>query len=193
MKPSFRLLAASSCLALTACSPSPPGVPAVTVTAPATVPVPSSADAAVVRWVGGFCAAVHGYRERTNAEAGQAGPEPKSVAESQLALSGELGGLAARTGEAIDRLNALPAAPVPLAETVRKAFAAKFTTARDRAANAKTALDRARRGDQESQGPAAKALVLAQQDIDGTYDPVSPLTESPELVTAAAAAPECKS
>jgi hypothetical protein len=81
---------------------------------------------------------------------------------------------------------------VPLADTVRKAFVGKFSTARDRARDAKTALDRAKPGDVASQDPAAKALEQAQQDVDGTYDPVAPLVESRELVAAAAITPGCK-
>jgi hypothetical protein len=182
-------------LLLTACSGPGPGgsaAPTVTVTAPATAPVPPTADPAALSWMDGFCSAIHGYRERTNKDAEPAKPEPGTVAEAQKALSAELGGIAARTGEVVDKLTALPPAPVPLAETVRKAYVTKYTTARDRAANAKSALDRAKPGDQASQDPAGKALEQAQRDVDGTYDPVTPLTESPELMVAAANAPGCK-
>jgi hypothetical protein len=180
------------CLALTACSTPDPAAPPVTVTAPAPFPASPTADPAVLSWVDGFCSAVNGYRERTNAEAAPGKPEPKTVADAQKALSAELGGLATRTGEVVEKLTALPAAPVPLAETVRTSFVRKFTTSRDRAAGAKTTLDRAKPGDQASQTPAADALGRAQQDIDGTYDPVAPLAESPELLVAAATAPGCK-
>ncbi|MFI5589066.1 hypothetical protein ACIA5G_28695 [Amycolatopsis sp. NPDC051758] len=182
-------------LLLTACSgpgPGTPPAPTVTVTAPTTAPVPPSAEPAALSWMDGFCSAIHGYRDRTNKEAEPAKPQPGSVAEAQKALSAELGGIAARTGEVVDKLAALPPAPVPLAEKVRKAFATKYTTARDRAANAKSVLDRAKPGDQASQDPAVKALSQAQQDVDGAYDPVAPLTESPELMLAAANAPGCK-
>jgi hypothetical protein len=182
-----------ACLALSACSAAgEPAAPTVTVTAPATPMVSPTADPATLSWMDGFCAAIHGYRERTNKEAEQTTPEPGSVAEAQKALSAELGGLAARTGEVVDKLTALPPAPVPLAETVRKGFVTKYTTARDRAANAKSTLDRAKPGDQASQDPAGKAIELAQQDVDGTYDPVAPLAASPELLLAAANAPGCK-
>ncbi|MEU8635072.1 hypothetical protein AB0C38_23080 [Amycolatopsis sp. NPDC048633] len=176
-----------ACLLLTACSEPGPPAPAVTVTAPTTAP---SVDPATLDWLDGFCSAIHGYRKRTNAEA--APSEPGSVVEVQKALSEQLGGIADRTGEVVDRLTALPPAPVPLAETVRKAFLAKYTTARDRARDAKTALDRAKTGDVASQDPAMKALEQAQQDVDGTYDPVAPLVESRELMLAAASAPGCK-
>ncbi|WIV57539.1 hypothetical protein [Amycolatopsis nalaikhensis] len=181
-----------SCLMLAACSGPGAGAPVVTVTAPATPPATPTADPATVSWMDGFCGAIHGYRKRTNEEAGPGKPEPGSVAEAQKALSAELGGIATRTGEVVDKLSALPPAPVPLAEQVRKAYVTKFTTARDRAANAKTALDRAKPGDEASQDPAAQAIEQAQQDVDGTYDPVAPLTESAELMTAAATAPGCK-
>jgi len=190
MKIAMGLLAA--CLALTACSGPSPAAPPVTVTAPAPFPASPTADPAVLSWVDGFCSAVNGYRVRTNSEAAPGKPEPKTVAEAQKALSAELGGLAARTGEVVDKLTALPAAPVPLAETVRTSFVRKFTRSRDRAAGAKTTLDRAKPGDEASQTPAADALDRAQQDVDGTYDPVSPLTDSPELLLAAATAPSCK-
>jgi hypothetical protein len=182
-------------LLLTACSgpgPGTPSAPTVTVTAPTTAPVAPSADPAALSWMDGFCSAIHGYRDRTNKEAEPAKPQPGSVAEAQKALSAELGGIAARTGEVVDKLTALPPAPAPLAETVRKGFVTKYTTARDRAANAKSELDRAKPGDQASQAPAGKALEQAQQDVDGAYDPVAPLTESPELMLAAANAPGCK-
>ncbi|MEV5715974.1 hypothetical protein AB0L41_18930 [Amycolatopsis mediterranei] len=150
------------------------------------------AEPAAVRWMDGFCSAVHGYRERTNREADPAQPTPKSIAEEQKALSATLGGIAARTGEAADKLTALPPAPVPLGDTVRQAFVTKFAKARDRAAEAKAALDRAKPGTEGSQDPAVKALEQAQQDVDGTYDPVGAVTASPELMLAAATAPGCK-
>ena len=183
-----------ACLFLAACSAAPPAAPpTVTVTAPATPSVPTTAaDPAVLGWMDGFCAAIHGYRQRTNAEAGTPKPDPASVAEAQQVLSATLGGIAARTGEVVDKLTALPPAPVPVAERVRQAFVTKYTTARDRAANAKKALDSAKPGDGASQGPAADAVQRAQQDIDGTYDPVAPMAESPELMLAAATAPGCK-
>ena len=180
------------CLALTACSGTPPAAPPVTVTAPAPFPASPTADPAVLSWVDGFCSAVNGYRQRANAEAVPGKPEPKTVADAQKALSAELGGLAARTGEVVDKLTALPSAPVPLAETVRTSFLRKFTTSRDRAAGAKTALDRAKPGDEASQTPAGEAIGQAQQDLDGTYDPVAPLADSPELLLATATAPGCK-
>ncbi|MFJ7218339.1 hypothetical protein [Amycolatopsis sp. NPDC098790] len=179
-----------ACLLLTACSePGPPAPPTVTVTAPLTAP---TADPAALDWLDGFCSAIHDYRKRTNAEAVPGTSDPGSVEEAQKALSQELGGIADRTGEVVDRLQALPPAPVPLAETVRKAFVTKYTTARDRARDAKTTLDGAKPGDAASQQPAVTAMEQAQQDVDGTYDPVAPLAESPELLTAAASAPGCK-
>ncbi len=181
-----------ACLLLAACSEPRAAAPTVTVTAPPTPATAPSADPATLDWLDGFCSAVHGYRKRTNEEAAPGTAAPNSVEEAQKALSEELGGIADRTGEVVDRLTALPAAPVPLAETVRKAFVGKFTTARDRARDAKTALDRAKPGDVASQDPAVQALEQAQQDVDGTYDPVAPLVGSRELVAAAAVAPGCK-
>jgi hypothetical protein len=180
-----------ACLLLTACSEPGPTAPppTVTVTAPAT---PPTVDPATLGWLDGFCSAIHDYRKRTNTEAVPGTSAPGTVEEAQHALSRELGGLADRTGEVVDRLKALPPAPAPLAETVRKAFIQKYTTAHDRARDAKTALDGAKPGDAASQDPAWNALNQAQQDIDGTYDPVAPLAESPELLTAAASAPGCK-
>lgn len=181
-----------ACLLLTACSEPRPAAPTVTVTAPPTLATTPSVDPATLEWLDGFCSAIHGYRKRTNEEAAPGTSAPNSVVEAQKALSEGLGGIAERTGEVVDRLTALPPAPVPLAETVRKAFLGKYTTARDRARDAKTALDGAKPGDVASQDPAMKALEQAQQDVDGTYDPVAPLVESRELVTAAASAPGCK-
>ncbi|MDQ7808003.1 hypothetical protein Q5425_30065 [Amycolatopsis sp. A133] len=184
-----------ACLLLTACAGRPAGSPPSASPSPAAASSPAGstpADPAAVRWMDGFCAAVNGYRERTNREAGPARPTPGSVADAQKELSATLGGIAARTGEAARKLAALPAAPVPLGDTVRQAFAAKYAKARDRAADAKTALDRAKPGDEASQHPAAEALAQAQQDVDGTYDPVGAVAESPELMRAAASAPGCK-
>jgi hypothetical protein len=183
------------CLALSACAgPAGPAAPTVTVTAPTTLPRSPAPDPAVLSWVDGFCGAVNGYQERANAEAGPVQrTRPGSVAEAQRLLSTALGGIADRTGEVVDKLTALPPAPVPLAEEVRAAYVTKFTTARDRATRAKTGLDRAKPGDVASQAPAADAIGLAQQDLDGTYDAVAPLAESPELMLAVASAPGCKS
>ncbi|WP_328443595.1 MULTISPECIES: hypothetical protein [unclassified Amycolatopsis] len=179
-------------LTLTACSGSgtPPAAPTVTVTSP--FPVAPTADPATLSWVDGFCSAVNGYRLRTNAETEPPGTGPTTVAEAQKALSAQLGGIATRTGEVVDKLAALPPAPEPLAETVRTAFAAKFTTSRDRASSAKTQLDQAKPGDPESQNPASDALKWAQTNLDGTYDPLTPLAQSTELMSAAASAPNCK-
>jgi hypothetical protein len=151
-----------------------------------------AADPAAVRWTDGFCSAVHGYRERTNREAASQQPTPTSVAESQKALSAALGGIAARTGETAGKLAALPPAPVPLGDTVRQAFVTKFTKARDRAAGAKDELDRAKPDNTAAQDRAGQALFQAQQDVDGTYDPVGAMAASPELMLAAATAPGCK-
>jgi hypothetical protein len=188
-----------ACLMLAACAGGSPAAPTVTVTAPAgkltspdTIPGSPSADPAALSWMDGFCGAIHDYRERTNREAEPAKQSPKSVVEAQHALSATLGEMAARLGEVVDKLTALPPAPVPLAETVRAAFAKKYATARDRATSAKARLDRAKPGDQASQDPAGDAVEQAQKDIDGTYDPVAPMMESPELVLAAAEAPGCK-
>ncbi|MEV7097033.1 hypothetical protein AB0M80_29690 [Amycolatopsis sp. NPDC051045] len=182
-----------ACLVLTACSGTPAAGPPSASPSPAeSIPSSPAADPAAVRWMDGFCAAVHGYRERTNREADPAKPTPSTVAEAQKALSAELDGIAVRTGEVVGKLTALPPGPVPLAETVRKAFVTKYTKAHDRAAEAKTALDRAKPGNEASQSPAAKALDQAQQDVDGTYDPVGAVTASPELMLAAATAPGCK-
>jgi hypothetical protein len=182
-----------SVLLLSACGTTPAGPPPSQNLRPVeAVTSASAADPAAVRWTDGFCSAVHGYRERTNREAAPQQPTPTSIAESQKALSMTLGGIAARTGEAVDKLTALPPAPVPLGDTVRRAFVTKFTKARDRAAEAKAALDHAKPGNEASQAPAAKALEQAQQDVDGTYDPVGAVAASPELMLAAATAPGCK-
>ncbi|MEV6879251.1 hypothetical protein [Amycolatopsis sp. NPDC051128] len=188
-----------ACLLLAACSDGRPAGPTVTVTAPAgkptspdPIPASPTADPATLSWMDGFCGAIHGYRERTNREAGPAKPDPGSVAEAQQQLSAQLGEIAARLGEVVGKLTALPPAPVPLAETVRAGFVKKFATAHDRATSAKETLDRAKPGDQASQTPAAEAIEQAQKDVDGTYDPVAPMTESPELMAAAAVAPGCK-
>lgn len=194
MKIATALLGA--CLLLTACgnppaAPAPP--PAAQQPSPTqTLPVLPTADPAAVSWMDGFCSAVNGYRERTNRESELGASSPNSIAESQKALSASLGGIAARTGEVVDKLTALPPAPVPLGETVRQGFLAKFTKSRDRAAEAKTKLDRAKRGNEASQGPAGDAIEQAQRDLDGTYDPVGVVTASPELMAAAATAPACK-
>ncbi len=191
MKTAAALLGA--CLLLTACGNTPVAAPPTSSPRPVeTVTSAPTADPAAVRWMDGFCAAVHGYRERTNREAEAGQPTPKSIAEAQKALSATLGGIAARTGEAVDKLAALPPAPVPLGDTARQAFVRKFTQARDRAAEAKATLDRAKPGNEASQGPAVDAVAQAQQDVDGVYDPVGAVKESPELMLAAATAPGCK-
>lgn len=181
-----------ACLLLTACSEPSTPAPTVTVTAPPPSATAPAVDPATLDWLDGFCSAIHGYRKRTNEEATPGTAEPNSIAESQKALSEQLGGIADRTGEVVTKLTALPPAPVPLAETVRQAYTAKYTKARDRARDAKTALDRAQPGDVASQDPAVKAMDEAQQEVDGTYDPLAPLAESRDLLTAAASAPGCK-
>jgi len=192
MKIAAALLGA--CLLLTACGNTPVAAPppAQSPSPVTTITSTTVADPAAVRWMDGFCSAVHGYRLRTNREAETNAPSPKTIAESQKALSATLGGIAARTGEAVDKLNALPPAPVPLGETARQGFVAKFTKARDRAAAAKTELDRAKPGNEASQNPAVKAVEQAQQDVDGAYDPIGAVTASPELTLAAVTAPGCK-
>ncbi|SEF35826.1 hypothetical protein SAMN05421837_108421 [Amycolatopsis pretoriensis] len=180
-----------ACLLLTACSEPGPSAPPPTVTVTAPVS-PPSVEPATLAWLDGFCSVIHDYRKRNNAEVAPGTAEPGSVEEVQKTLSQELGGIADRTGEVVDRLKALPPAPEPLAETVRQAFVKKYTTSHNRARDAKTALDGAKPGDVASQDPAMKALEQAQLDLDGTYDPVAPLAESQELLTAAASAPGCK-
>jgi hypothetical protein len=191
MKTAATLLGA--CLLLTACGNPPSAAPPAQSPSPiATVTSAPTADPAAVRWMDGLCSAIHGYRERTNREAQPGQPTPKSVAEAQKAISATLGGIAARTGETVDKLTALPPAPVPLGDTVRQALITKFTKARDRAAEAKVTLDRAKPGNEASQVPAADAVTQAQQEVDGTLDPVGAVSTSPELVLAAATAPGCK-
>ncbi|MET8845554.1 hypothetical protein [Amycolatopsis sp. NPDC004625] len=181
-------------LLLTACERTPAEVPPSHYLSPVvTIPPSPLADPNLVRWMDGFCTAVHGYRDRARREADPTRPLPRTAAEAQQQLGADLGGMAARTGEVVGKLDALSAAPVPAAETARRAFVAKFSKARDRAAAAKTRLDRAKPGDQASPGPAAEALEQAQQDIEGTYDPVGAVTASPELMLAADNAPGCKS
>ena len=193
MKTAAALLGAA--LLLTACGNTPSAAPPAQSPGPSpieTVTSAPTADPAAVRWMDGLCSAVHGYRERTNREAQPGQPTPKSVAEAQKAISATLAGIAARTGETVDKLTALPPAPVPLGDTVRQALVTKFTKARDRAAEAKVTLDRAKPGNQASQDPAADAVELAQKEIDGAYDPVGAVKDSPELMLAAATAPGCK-
>ncbi|MEV4056583.1 hypothetical protein AB0J55_35720 [Amycolatopsis sp. NPDC049688] len=180
-------------LLLTACERTPAEAPPSHYLSPVdTIPPSPIADPVLVHWMDGFCTAVHGYRNRAQREADPTRPTPGSVAEAQRELSADLGAMAARTGEVVAELDALPAAPVPVAETARRAFAAKFSKAHDRATAAKARLDRAKPGDQASQAPAAEALEQAQQDIEGTYDPVGAVTSSPELMLAAENAPGCK-
>lgn len=191
MKIATALLGA--CLLLTACGNTPTAAPPAQNPSPVTTitsrPV---ADPAAVRWMDGFCSAVHGYRLRTNQEAEAVPPTPDTFDESQKALSATLGGIAARTGEVVDKLTALPPAPVPLGDTVRQALVTKFTKARDRATEAKDALDRAKQGSVAAQDRAVQAVDQAQRDVDGTYDPVGAVAASPELILASATAPGCK-
>ena len=180
-------------LLVTACERTPAEAPPSHYLSPVdTIPPSPIADPAAVRWMDGFCTAVHGYRDRARREADPTRPVPGTVAEAQQALSADLGGMASRTGEVVGKLAALPAAPVPAAEAARRAYVAKFSKARDRAAAAKARLDRAKPGDRVSQAPAAEALEQAQQDIEATYDPVGAVTASPELMLAAENAPGCK-
>ncbi|WP_086840336.1 hypothetical protein [Amycolatopsis kentuckyensis] len=193
MKIAAALLGAG--LLLTACGNPPAPAPPAQSPGPSpigTVTSAPTADPAAVRWMDGLCSAVHGYRERTNREVQPGQPTPKSVAEAQKAISATLAGIEARTGEAVAKLTALPPAPVPLGDTVRQALITKFTKAHDRAAEAKATLDRAKPGNEASQVPAAEAVTQAQQEVDGTYDPVGAVSSSPELVLAAATAPGCK-
>ncbi|WP_020672934.1 hypothetical protein [Amycolatopsis nigrescens] len=188
---SLALVAAGAglCLALAGCSGGSSPEPAITITSTSTMSSDPAANPAAVQWMDGFCGAIHGYREANNRPAEQ--PAVGTVEEAQKQISDTLGTLATQMGKAVDDLNALPPAPVPLAETVQKTYLDKYTAGRDTAANAKATLDKAKRGDEKSQFPAADAVEAAQKKIADAYDPVGPVMGSPELSAAAASAPKC--
>jgi len=184
-----------ACVALAGCTggtPAAPAAPAPTVTLTTSPAIPS-ADPQLVTWLNGFCGAVHGYRQRSNAylEAMPAN-QTLSVAEAHRATSKDMGQFTADAGQAIDELKALPALSDAQAETAKKSFLDKFTAARDSVAAAKAKLDATRPGNDAAESAATDALAAARNDIGDFSDPLKPFGEAQTYIIAAINAPKCK-
>ena len=184
---------ASACVALAGCTgdtPASPPPPTVTVTTSPTLP---SADPQLVSWLDGFCGAVHGYRQRSNAYmTGKPATQTLSLGEAQLDTSKDLGQFADNAGKVVDEVKALPTVSDPQTETAKKSVIDKFTAARDRAAQAKAKVDAAKRGNEKALTEATDALTAVQQDVGDLYDPLKPFSETEKYVFAAANAPKCR-
>jgi hypothetical protein len=160
------------------------------VSAPPAQPAPPAVDTAATAWMDGYCDAVHGFIADNNAMPAPANGA-RTIPEILRATSKQLGDYATILGRAVDKLTALPPAPVPAGETAKKTFLDNYTSARDKAASAKTALDAANKNDTSAQARAVDGLMAAQQDAMGAMDPVGAIKDSPELAQASARAPKC--
>jgi hypothetical protein len=150
---------------------------------------PAAPSDAAVRWVDGFCGAVHGFRMDTTALAQS--PNSSDPKASQRMISKLLGDYAANLTKAIDRLTALPPAPDPVGKAAYETFLGKYTSARDRLSAAKAELDKAAPTNYAAQNRATHAFETAQDQAFSVVDPVGPILSSPTLRTAAAIAPRC--
>ncbi|WP_216216032.1 hypothetical protein [Amycolatopsis aidingensis] len=185
-------LAAS--LALTACdsgseTPQAPGDQDTSAPATTSTPATSPAGADPVAWVDGFCGAVNGFSARLNEM-----PQPTNgdtVGEIQRQTSELLAHFVTTLDEAIAALDALGPPPDATAETAERTTRDNYATARETAAAAKEKLDAAHHEDVDAQNHAADGLIKAQEHAHKSLDPVGELTGSPELVEAAADAPNC--
>ncbi|WP_409494008.1 hypothetical protein [Amycolatopsis sp. cmx-11-12] len=170
-------------LAVTACSGEAPSAPAtVTVTPP-----PAAPDTTTVAWLDGMCGAIYGFVKASNDHANR---QSSGIEVTRPWLSENLGVRAELAGKVVDELNALPSSPIPGGDAARKSLVDSYTTARDAAAEGKRKLD-------SSQSQAAldgglKALEAAQKPLMETTDPFASVKmETPELLTAVAAAKKC--
>ncbi|GAB3500909.1 hypothetical protein GCM10027521_54070 [Amycolatopsis cihanbeyliensis] len=94
--------------------------------------------------------------------------------------------------EAIAALDALDQPPDSTAETAARTTRDNYAAARETAATAKEELEAAAPDDVEAQNRAADGVIESQEQAHRSIDPVGVLTGSPELIKAAADAPNCK-
>lgn len=184
----FGLLVAG-CSAETASAPPAPSSPAAP---PPSASAPTStgvSNDATVAWMDGFCGAVNGFRlDVNNSPKVPSGNTEKSIRE---ATGKQLGYYGENLAKAVDRLNGLPASPLPAVEPVKAKFLEKFTSARDKVVKAKADVDSGK-SPSAAQSRGVDAMIAAQEDVKDLYDPVGAVIAVPELATASAMAPGCK-
>lgn len=170
-------------LAVTACSGEAPSAPAtVTVT-----PTPAAPDTTTVAWLDGMCGAIYGFVKASNDHANR---QSSGIEVTRPWLSENLGVRAELAGKVVDELNALPASPIPGGDAAKKSLVDSYTTARDAAAEGKRKLDSSK--SQAALDGGLKALEAAQKPLMETTDPFASVKmDTPELLTAAAAAKKC--
>ena len=160
-------------------TPSPS--PAPTSAPPPTTSAELDTVVAAVRWMDGFCGTVNDFLADNNKI------QPPPDADFRQLLDD----YAAILDKAIAGLNALPPAPVPAAETAKKTYLEKYTSARNKVASAKTQLDGAADDDIAAHDRAADGFIAAQEEALTALDPVGAIGNSAELIAAAATAPRC--
>jgi hypothetical protein len=183
----FGLLVAG-CTAEPASAPPAPSSPAAPPSASAPTSTGVSIDATVA-WMDGFCGAVNGFRlDENKSPKVPSGNTEKSIREAtgkQLGYHGE------NLAKAVDKLNGLPASPLPAVEPVKTKFLEKYTSARDKVVKAKADLDSGKNAS-AAQSRGVDAMMAAQEDVKDLYDPVGAIMTIPELTKASAFAPQCK-
>jgi len=190
--------AVGACVALAGCTGDTPAAPtapapAVTVTSSPTALALPVADPQLVTWLDGFCGAVNGYLQRSNAYmTTKPATQTLSMGEAQLDASKDLRQVADNAGKVVDEINALPSVSDPQTETAKKSYLDKFTAARDKATQAKAKLDAAKRGNVKAVTEAGDVLTAVQKDVSDFYDPLKPFGADGTYLAAAATAPKCK-
>lgn len=173
-------------LVLTGCGGGDEAAPAPTAESSATSPDNGTGAAA---WVDAFCGAINGFvDDYNNLPRPTEGDTFEAIRES---TSTQLGEVVAVLDKAIAALEKLPEAPDSTAESAARTATDNYTTARETAAMAKTELDAAPVDDVEAQGRAVDSLIAAENQAYRSLDPVAPLIDAPELLEAAATAPNC--
>lgn len=185
---------ASACVALAGCTgDTPVAAPSPSTTTVTTLPTLPSADPQLVTWLDGFCGAVGGYLQRSNAYmATKPATQTLSMGEAQVDTSKDLGQVADNAGKVVDEIKALPTVSDPQTEAAKKSALDKFTAARERATQAKAKLDAAKRGNVQAVTEAGDTLAALQQDVNGSSDPLKPFAGADKYLAAVAAAPKCK-
>jgi hypothetical protein len=179
----------------TAGTESAPPAPSSSVAPPpgTSAAAPTSTGAGVdatVAWMDGFCGAVNGFRDDQNKT--PTVPPGNTEKEIRAGTSQQMGYYGENLSKAVDRLNGLPASPVPAVETVKKKFLEKYTSARDKVVGGKAKLDAAAKNSNAAQESAVDAMISAQSEVQDLYDPVGAIMDIPELTAASAIAPECR-
>ncbi|MEC3976871.1 hypothetical protein [Amycolatopsis sp. H20-H5] len=177
-------LALGLCLVLAGCTANSGTGPAVSSSATPPPPSTSASPELAIQWVDGYCQAVNDFRKDHNEVLNStSGDSPKAFAKQLVPYTAVL-------TKAIDRLNALPAAPAPAGETAKKTFLDNYTAARDKVTSAKAKLDAAKNST-AAQNKAVDTMIEAQKLAMRAYDPVGAIMTSPELSDASARATHC--